>query len=147
MSLSAGMFLTRFRSTPGFIMRGGMQPDVADDARMIWRASGMKILIGVILTVLAAFAQPALAGPGRDWRGGAMPAQMPRAQPGQFQRQPGQFQRQPQFERQPNRDFRRPEPPPQPPQRPGGRLTDVERRDLNRDLDRANREIYRRQQR
>ena len=107
----------------------------------------MKILMGAILTVLAAFAQPALAAPGRDWRGGAMPAQMPRGQPGQFQRQPGQFQRQPQFERQPNRDFRRPEPPPQPPQRQGGRLTDEERRDLNRDLDRANREIYRRQQR
>ena len=107
----------------------------------------MKILIGVILTVLAAFAQPALADPGRGWHGGAMPGQMPRAQPGQFQRQPGQFQRQPQFERQPNRDFRRSEPPPQPPQRPGGRLTDEERRNLNRDLDRANREIYRGQQR
>jgi hypothetical protein len=100
----------------------------------------MKILIGVILTVLAAVAHPALAGPGRDLRGSVMPVQMQRGQPGQFQRQP-------QFERQPNRDFRRPEPPPQPPQRPGGRLTDEERRDLNRDLDRANREIYRRQQR
>lgn len=111
----------------------------------------MKTLIGVtlaVLAVLAALAQPALAGPGRDLRGGLMPAQMQRAQPGQFQRQPGQFQRQPnQFQRQPNPDFRRPERPPEQAQRPNGRLTDEERRDLHRDLDRANREIYKGQQR
>jgi hypothetical protein len=110
----------------------------------------MKTLIGVTLAVLAALAQPALAGPGRDLRGGLMPAQMQRAQPGQFQRvQPGQFQRaQPgQFQRQPNPDFRRPERPPEQGQRPNGRLTDEERRDLHRDLDRANREIYKGQQR
>ena len=102
----------------------------------------MKTLIGVTLAVLAALAQPALAGPGRDLRGGLMPAQMQRAQPGQFQRaQPGQFQR------QPNPDFRRPERPPEQGQRPNGRLTDEERRDLHRDLDRANREIYKGQQR
>ena len=95
----------------------------------------MKTLIGVTLAVLAALAQPALAGPGRDMRG-LRPAQMQRAQPGQFQRaQPGQFQR------QPNPDFRRPERPPEQGQRPNGRLTDDERRDLHRDLDRANREI------
>ena len=102
----------------------------------------MKTLIGVTLAVLAVLAQPALAGPGRDFRGGQMPAQMQRAQPGQFQRaQPGQFQR------QPNPDFRRPERPPEQGQRPNGRLTDEERRDLHRDLDRANREIYKGQQR
>jgi hypothetical protein len=93
----------------------------------------MKTLIGVTLAVLAALAQPALAGPGRDMRG-LRPAQMQRAQPGQFQRQP-------------NPDFRRPERPPEQGQRPNGRLTDEERRDLHRDLDRANREIYKGPQR
>lgn len=41
------------------------------------------------------------------------------------------------------RDPRR-EPPPQRPNRGQGRLTDEERQDLHRDLDRANRELYRR---
>jgi hypothetical protein len=105
----------------------------------------MKILIGVILVVSAALAQPVLARPGHDFRGGAMQAQMQRGYPGQFQRQPNQdFRR---SERPPDRDFRRPERPPDPPQRPNGRLTDEERRNLNRDLDRANREIYRGQYR
>ena len=105
----------------------------------------MKILIGVTLAVLAALAQPAFAGPGRDLRGGVMPAQMQRAQPVQFQRHPNQDFRRP--ERPPDRDFRRPDRPPEQPQRPNGRLTDEERRNLNRDLDRANREIYRGQYR
>lgn len=91
----------------------------------------MKILIGAILTVMAAFAQPAAAGPWHGLTGGMFAVQAQRQPPGGFQRQP-----------QPQRDFRRPEPPPERQQRPDGRLTDEERRDLRRDIDRANREIY-----
>ena len=62
------------------------------------------------------------------WREGAFGVQMQRHQADRFQRQP-------------QRDFR------PPPDRGGrdsrdGRLTDQERRDLHRDLDRANRELY-----
>ena len=52
------------------------------------------------------------------------------------------------FQRGGGRDFRREEARPRderpPPGRPPGRMTEEERRQLQRDLDRANREIYRR---
>lgn len=105
-----------------------------------------KIFISAILAVLALAAQPAAA----QWRrhgGGNFDVQAQRQRPGDFQRQrPGDFQRQqpsrdyrnPEREfRNPDRDYRNPD------RRPDGRLTDEERRNLHRDLDRANREIYR----
>ena len=50
-------------------------------------------------------------------------------------------------QRQPPPDFRRAERMPEPERRPDGRLTEEERRDLRRDIDRANREIYKGRQR
>lgn len=95
----------------------------------------MKILMGVILALSAAVAQPAAAA-WRNFGGPHFDVQAQRQRPGGYQRQqPGGYQRQ-----QPQRDYRRPER--QPERRPDGRLTDDERRDLHRDLDRANREIY-----
>lgn len=93
----------------------------------------MKILIGAILTVMVAFAQPAAAGPWHGLTGGMFAVQAQRQPPGGFQRQP---------QPQPQRDFRRPERPPEHGQRSDGRLTEEERRALRRDIDRANREIY-----
>jgi hypothetical protein len=91
----------------------------------------MKILIGAILAVLTAAAQPAAAAQWRNFGGAHFNVQAQRQRSGGFQRQ------QPQREfRQPERDYRNPE------RRPDGRLTDEERRNLHRDLDRANREIY-----
>jgi hypothetical protein len=96
----------------------------------------MKIFIAAILAVLALAAQPAAARQWRDFGGGAHFD----VQGGQRQR-PGGFQRQ-----QPQRDFRGPERdfrgPERMPDRRDGRMTDEERRNLHRDLDRANREIY-----
>ena len=70
----------------------------------------------MVLTALVAL--PASAN---GWRQGFVPAQM--------QRHPDRFQRQPQ------RDFRNP--PQQPDRGPrDGRMTEQERRDLHRDLDR-----------
>ena len=89
----------------------------------------MKILIGIVLALLAVAAQPAAAAPRRDFGGGRFDVQ---AQP----RRPGEFQRQPQ------RDFRRGERLPERDKRGDGRLTEEERRELRRDIDRANREIY-----
>ena len=90
----------------------------------------MKILMVAMLTLSAVAVQPAVAGPWRDVGGGWLfDVQMQRQRPGGFQ------------QRQPPRDFRR-EVPPERGQRGDGRLTDEERRDLHRDLDRANREIY-----
>ena len=94
----------------------------------------MKILIGAILAVLAMPAQPVFAGPLRDFGGGLIRTQL-------------QQPRQDRFQRQPQRDFRRPEQPPDRGQSRDGRMTDEERRDLHRDLDRANREIYKGPQR
>jgi hypothetical protein len=94
----------------------------------------MKILFGAILAVLATLAQSAFAGPVRDFGGGLIQTQL-------------QQPRQDRPQRQPQRDFRRPEQPPERGQRGDGRLTDEERRGLHRDLDRANREIYKGQQR
>jgi hypothetical protein len=89
----------------------------------------VKILfvISVLITLVSQSAWSA-GWPASD---GLLRVQMQRQRPGGY-------------ERQAPRDFRRPEQPPQPApgQRPNGRLTDDERRDLHRDLDRANREIY-----
>ena len=89
----------------------------------------MKILIGIVLALLAVAAQPAAAAPRRDFGGGRFNVQEQRQRPGEFQRQP-------------QRDFRRSERPPERDNRREGRLTDDERRALRRDIDRANREIY-----
>ena len=89
----------------------------------------MKILIGAILALLVVAAQPAAAGPWRDFGGGRFDVQAQRERPGGFQRQP-------------QRDFRRGERPSERDPRSDGRLTEEERRELHRDLDRANREIY-----
>ena len=89
----------------------------------------MKILIGMILALLTAAVQPAAAAPRRDFGGGRFDVQAQRQRPGEFQRQP-------------QRDFRRSERPPERDHRRDGRLTDDERRALRRDIDRANREIY-----
>ena len=93
----------------------------------------MKMLLSTVLTLSVMMALPAAAGQWRGHGGGGMNVQM--QQPGRYQRQP---QRQP--ERQPQRDFQRQDRTPD--RRPDGRLTDDERRNLHRDLDRANREIY-----
>ena len=94
-----------------------------------------KILIGATLALLALAVQPATAAQWHGYGGARFDAQAQRQRPGGFQRQ------QPQREfRNPQREFRNPER--QPERRPDGRLTDEERRDLHRDLDRANREIY-----
>ena len=85
----------------------------------------MRYLFGVMTVLAIALATPAAA---TGWRNGGFQAQMQRHQPDRFQRQP-------------QRDFRNSQPPPDRGQR-DGRLTDQERRDLHRDLDRANREIY-----
>lgn len=94
----------------------------------------MKIMFVASVVLLAGIAQPALAGPLRDFGGGLIQTQL-------------QQPRQDRFQREPQRDFRRPEQPPERGQRGDGRLTDEERRGLHRDLDRANREIYKGQQR
>ena len=105
----------------------------------------MKFLVGIVLALLTVAAQPAAAAPRRDFGGGRFDVQAQRQRPGEFQRQrPGEFQRQRpgQVQRPPQQDFRRGERPPERDKRGDGRLTDEERRDLRRDLDRANREIY-----
>lgn len=89
----------------------------------------MKILIGVVLALLTVVVQPAAAGPWRDFGGTRFAIQAQHQRPGEFQRAPQQ-------------DFRRGERPPERDKRGDGRLTDQERRDLRRDIDRANREIY-----
>ncbi len=89
----------------------------------------MKTLIGVVLALLAVAAPPAAAGPWRDFGGGRFDVQAQRQRPGEFQRAPQQ-------------DLRRGERPPEGDKRGDGRLSDQERRDLRRDIDRANREIY-----
>ena len=92
----------------------------------------MKIMIGMILMLLAVAAQPAAAAAWRDFGGGRFDVQAQRQQPGDFQRPP-------------QRDFRRGERPPERSKNGAGRLSDDERRNLRRDIDRANREIYKKQ--
>ena len=89
----------------------------------------MKILLSVILAALAAVAQPGAAAPWRDFGGGRFEVQAERQRPDGVQRPPP-------------RDFRRAERPPERDKRGDGRLTEEERRELRRDIDRANREIY-----
>ena len=90
----------------------------------------MKILISAILVVLAAGAQPA-AAQWRNFGGRHFEVQSQRPGPGGYQRPQRDYR--PDY-RQP--DYRQPD------RRPDGRMTDEERRNLRRDLDRANREIY-----
>ena len=87
----------------------------------------MRYLIGVTALAALMAATPAAANPWRN--GGGFHVQMQRPSPDRYQRQP-------------QRDFRNPQQ--QPPDRGqrDGRMTDQERRDLHRDLDRANRELY-----
>ena len=94
----------------------------------------MKIVVIAAVAILAGFAQPALAWTLRDFGGGLIQTQM-------------QQPRHDRFQRQPQRDFRRPEQPPDRGPNRDGRMTDEERRGLHRDLDRANREIYKGPQR
>lgn len=107
----------------------------------------MKILISAILTLLVVMAQPAAAQwrnhGGRHSDGGRhFDVQAQRQRPGGYERQqPQRDFRQPERQRdfrQPDyqRDYRQPD------RRPDGRMTDEERSNLRRDLDRANREIY-----
>jgi hypothetical protein len=88
----------------------------------------MRALCAGILA--AAIILPATAASRHDMAGRRMEGQMQQA-PGGYQAQPPREMRGP-----------GPAPAPVPAQRPNGRLTDEERRDLHRDLDRANREIY-----
>jgi hypothetical protein len=88
----------------------------------------MNDLVGAFVAILALTAQPAAAGSWGDWGGARFDVQAARQRPGGLQRPP------------PQREFRGSERPPE--RRPDGRLTDEERRNLHRDLDRANREIY-----
>jgi hypothetical protein len=84
----------------------------------------MRVLCGVLAFLTASVAMPVAAN---GWRQGFVPAQMQRHQD--------------RFQRQPQRDVRNP--PQQQDRGPrDGRMTEQERRDLHRDLDRANRELY-----
>jgi hypothetical protein len=94
----------------------------------------MKRLVLILIMVMAASTVPLLAeardrgfNPGLQAQG-----QQARKGPGDFRRGDQDFRRErevrPRDERQ---------------RQPGGRMTEEERRELHRDLDRANREIYR----
>lgn len=125
-----------------------MKPKIACGARdaHVHGSILMKILFSAILAALVLAAQPAAAQwrshGGRHAEGGRQfDVQAPRQRQGGYERsQPREF-RQPERRdyRQPDRDYRQPE---RSDRRPDGRLTDDERRNLRRDLDRANREIY-----
>lgn len=82
-------------------------------------------VVMVMTAMAAAVSAPASANGGRN---GFVHAQMQRPQQDRFQREP-------------QRDFRNAPQQPDRGQR-DGRLTEQERRDLHRDLDRANRELY-----
>jgi hypothetical protein len=97
--------------------------------RVDWSTSPMRILLKAIVTIaVIAASQPSAAAPARDAQSVQLLAQSQRPRPDDAQRPP-------------QRDFRRAERPPESGRREG-RLTDEERRDLRRDIDRANREIY-----
>ncbi len=86
----------------------------------------MRTLFGLMAVLACLVTTPAAAN---GWRnGGGLHVQTQRHQQDRFQRQP-------------QRDFRNPQQHQERPPR-DGRMTDQERRDLHRDLDRANREIY-----
>lgn len=87
------------------------------------------------LALLAAATQPAAAaGLWRDVAGARFDVQAERQRPGGIQRAP-------------QRDFRRGERPRERDPQREGRLTEEERRELRRDIERANREIYKGQRR
>jgi hypothetical protein len=88
----------------------------------------MRFLLGVAAAITMTFLLSAGSASANGWRDHTVRVQMQRYQPDRFQRQP-------------QRDFRTP---PERGRRDArdGRLTDQERRDLHRDLDRANRELY-----
>jgi len=94
----------------------------------------MKSLLGALAIGIIVAAQPAAA---RPWFGGVAPALQA---PDQRMYPRGQEKR---GQREMRRDQRMP---PDRGGRPPGRLTDEERQDLRRDIDKANREIYRRRQ-
>ena len=86
----------------------------------------MRILCGMMAAMaMMAVNAPVAANP---WHPGGFQVQQQRPQYDRFQRGPQRDFRQP--ERQPDRGPR------------DGRMTDQDRRDLHRDLDRANRELY-----
>ena len=90
----------------------------------------MRVLLkALVMVAVVAGVQPAAAAPARDAQSVQLLAQAQRPRPDDAQRQP-------------QRDFRRAERPPEGGARREGRLSDEERRDLRRDIDRANREIY-----
>lgn len=99
----------------------------------------MKALLGALAIGIIAAAQPVAA---RPWSGGSAPVlqaqdqrMYPRGQERRGQRDMRREQRMAPQRMAPERD-----------ERARGRLTDEERQDLRRDIDKANREIYRRRQ-
>ena len=99
----------------------------------------MKSLLGALAIGIIVAAQPVAA---RPWSGGPAPVlqaqdqrMYPRGQERRGQRDMRREQRMPPQRMAPERD-----------ERARGRLTDEERQDLRRDIDKANREIYRRRQ-
>ena len=106
--------------------------------RTIMRQLLVVMAAGVLLAPMTADARDWRGG-GGDWRGGGGYA--PRAQGQPAKKGPGHPQR------GGDRDFRRAEGPQRDERQQGGRqqgrMTEEERRELHRDLDRANREIYR----
>lgn len=97
----------------------------------------MKALLGALTFALALLGLPAAADHERGAGYGYPPqSQGQQGRPGPYK---GDQWRDPRRERQADRRERGE-------QRPPGRLTDEERRELHRDLDKANREIYRRRQ-
>jgi hypothetical protein len=96
----------------------------------------MKVWFGALMMAVAVLAQPAAADPRAFGPWAQAQGQGRRAQP---PRGPVQHE-----QREPRREYQMP---PQRDERPRGRLTDEERRDLRRDIDQANRDIYRRDRR
>ena len=109
----------------------------------------MKALLGALAIGIMAAAQPVAA---RPWSGGPVPVlqgqdqrMYPRGQERRGQRDQRDMRRDPRMG--PERDMRRdPRRAPEGDERSRGRLTDEERQDLRQDIDKANREIYRRRQ-
>ena len=87
----------------------------------------------VLIIVMAVSTALPLLGEARD--GGFAPILQAQGQPGK--KGQGEFRRG-------GQDFRREKEARPRDERPSGRMTEEERRELHRDLDRANREIYRR---
>ena len=90
----------------------------------------MKALLGALAIGIMVAAQPAVA---RPWSGGLAPVLQAQGQ--RDQRDMRREQRMAPQRMAPQRG-----------ERPHGRLTDEERQELRRDIDKANREIYRRRQ-